>query len=313
VSVRLSTRNLTFRYSTGRTALASLDLDVGVGEVFGVIGPNGSGKSTLLRLLAGTLPPTSGRIERWLDGKDGSVIAVVFDRLPFLEALSGRENIETALALRERSRSEAGSAATESLERFGLADRADDAVAGYSMGMRRRLALAEAFASLPHLLLLDEPTLGLDLEGRATLTTALRTIAAEGGTTVLTSNDADFVSASCDRVLLLHRGATMAQGPPAELVAQLGEPTIIEVDVRGRGGRRPDRPLATLPEGLELLGLDGDSFRIASNRGSARLAQLCAWLDAEGYAVRAIRIHAPALGDVFLRLAGVALRNDESA
>lgn len=313
MSVGLSTRELTFRYPTGRTALVSLELDVGVGEVFGVIGPNGSGKSTLLRLLAGTLGPTSGRIERRLDERNGKAVAVVFDRLPFVEALCGRDNVETGLALRGVPKSEARSAAARSLEAFGLAERAEDSVASYSMGMLRRLALAEAFASRPLLLLLDEPTLGLDLEGRATLTTALRTAAAEGGTTILTSNDADFVSTACDRVLLLHRGATVAQGRPAELIAQLGEPTIIEVDVPGRGDRSPGSPLPELPEGLELLSFDGDSLRIASSRGSAMLAELCTWLEAKGYAARAIRIHTPELGDVFLSRTGVALTTRKSA
>ncbi len=311
MTVRLSVRELTFRYPTGRAALTSCEFDVSLGEVFGVIGPNGSGKSTLLRLLAGTLRPTSGRIEAELDGQQAGAIVAVFDRLPFVDALCGRENVETVLALRGVPRCESRSAAARALAALGLTDRAEDPVSSYSMGMRRRLALAEAFASRPLLFLLDEPTLGLDPEGRTTLTRALREAAAGGATTVLTSNDTDFVSTACDRVLLLHRGETIAQGQPWELVEGLGRPTIIVVELDGGTEGFSQRSGSKLPEGLDLLGFESESLRVASSGGSARLTSLCAWLEAQGQVARAIRVHAPALGDVFLQLTGVGLSAED--
>ncbi len=306
------TAALTFRYPDGRTALAGIDLSVSAGEVRGVIGPNGSGKSTLLRILAGRLSPTQGTVQ---PGPAASAEArrgtsVVFDRLPFAEALSGRENVMHLLALRRLDEPVTSTSCGEWLQRFGIEGRADDRVAAYSSGMRRRLSLVEVFAARPRLLLLDEPTLGLDPEGRAVLTAALRQVAAAGAGVVLTSNDPGFVASASDRVLFLHEGRAIAEGRPADLVAALEAGTVIEVELRAGEADHGLRVRSDdLPPGLMLVGADQGSVRFVSDQGTVLLPALCQWLEGRG-SVRAIHIHEPDLADAFLLLAGVALERE---
>ncbi len=299
----LCAAGLGYEYKGGRVALSGVGLAVEAGECLGVMGPNGSGKSTLIRILARTLRPGSGHLEVGLALRD---TAVVLDSLPFAESLSGAESLRRMLALRGVPRAEARSAANRTLATLGLADRAADAVSTYSTGMRRRLALAEALAAGSGfgLLLLDEPTLGLDVEGRLTLVGLLRAAVAGGGTVVLASNEPSFVGRACDRVILLFDGRVVAEGRPTDLIADLGRPVSIEVDV--------DRPAASdpadgLPAGIEALRSSAGTLRFASERGTAALPALCEWLAAAGHDVRALRIREPDLADVFLSLTGVPL------
>jgi ABC-type multidrug transport system ATPase subunit len=290
-----------YTYPGGRTALAGLDLRLEPGEALGVIGPNGSGKSTLLRLLAGSELPTTGRIAGSTDRRS---TAVVFDRTPFASSLSGRENVRRQLALRGIPAGPAAASADALLRDLGLADRSQDAAAIYSTGMARRLALAEALAAEARLLILDEPTLGLDVEGRSSLVHLVRGVVAGGRSVVLASNEPGFVAEACDRVLLLHRGRCVAEGTPPELIDRLGRPVLIDVQLRGPV---PDSSGDEPPAAVQRLAAEGGTLRFATSEGSAVLPGLCEWLVGRGLDVRAIRIHEPDLGHVFETLTGVAL------
>ncbi|MFQ5888843.1 MAG: ATP-binding cassette domain-containing protein [Gemmatimonadota bacterium] len=295
------------RYADGPPVLVGLTLQLAAGEVLGVMGPNGSGKTTLLRIVAGVLPPAEGSARLFPNEPSDSAshlrrrVAVVFDRTPFQESLPGRENVLRLLGLRGHGGEAAAGALDSALRDFGLADRAVERVSIYSHGMRRRLALAEAVAASADLLLLDEPTLGLDPLGVAALRAAMADAASRGAAALVASNDPAFVETACSRVAFLHGGRLIADGPPRDLIAGLAKETVIEVS-----GKMPSRSFEPQPQ-VRTLALYPQGARFASPAGGAALPELCARLLEAGCEPRSIRVHEPNLADVFLELAGVPL------
>lgn len=304
----LAARGVRFRYPDGTLALDGLDLGLWRGTL-GLLGPNGSGKSTLIRLAADGVAPTEGALE--LGGprpRRGPRSAAALDRPAFLEALTGRENLELVARLRGAGGADARSDASEWLDRFTLAPDADRPVGSYSMGMRRRLALARAFASGASLILLDEPLAGLDPEGRAALGRVLQA-AAEGGRAVLLStHDADFAARWCERVAFLLAGRRVAEGTPGELIDRLERETRIEVRVPS--GDLPADLLDAPPSGVRVVGREAGRLQLASRAGSAALPTVCDWLVRAGVDIRSVELREPGLADVFFQLTGRALRGD---
>lgn len=284
---RVRVADLSFAYRAGSPVLDGISFEARSGEVIGLLGRNGSGKTSLLRLLAGLLRPTSGTIETV------EAPAVVSDRTPFLEPLSARENLLAMLALRGMDADEARGAAESFLRRYRLADDADRPVEEFSLGMRRRLALAEGFASNRELALLDEPTLGLDPAGRDRLAGMLGDRTNDGLTVVLATNDAAFAERVCDRVLLLHSGRVAARGTPAVMIAALEAPTLLEVVTAGLP------PPVPPPAGLTLITRTPTGLTVSAPHASRRLPELWAWLESGACAVREIKVREPSLADVF--------------
>lgn len=222
-----------------RVALAGVSLEVQPGSITCLAGPNGSGKSTLLKILAGLLRPTSGRAQvlgcepfahRERVARAGA--RFVFAPPALYDQLSARDQ---ALALARMSDPRVERRAVDAaLERVGLGGRASDRVRGYSFGMRQRLALAQALVPRPSLLVLDEPTEGLDPLAVLELREVLRELAAEGVTVLLASHLLVELEELGDHLLVLDGGEELYQGPPAGLL-EGDRRTVIEVDDRGRG------------------------------------------------------------------------------
>jgi ABC-2 type transport system ATP-binding protein len=212
-------------------ALSQVSFSVATGEIVCVMGPNGAGKSTLVRILGGLLMPTSGRAHvSGLDVATGGaafrrkVAFVVGDERSFHYRVSGRANLHYFAALHGLSAAEARTRSAALLERVGLADAADRRYREYSRGMRQRLALARGLLADPEVLLLDEPTLGLDPRGARDLRVFLRdqVIRKPGRTAIVCSNDPGEVKAMADRVLFLEGGRLHAEAPPDRIEAELG-------------------------------------------------------------------------------------------
>lgn len=292
---RVRVDGLSFGYRADRRVLEAIDFEAHAGDVIGLLGRNGSGKTTLLRLLAGLLRPTCGTIE--VDDAP----AVVSDRTPFLEPLSARDNLLATLALRGVHAEEARSVADAFLRSYRLMDDAGRPVEEFSLGMRRRLALAEGFAANQRLVLLDEPTLGLDPAGRDRLIAMLADHSGEGLTVVLATNDAGFAELVCDRVLLLHDGRIAARGAPADMIAALEAPTLLEIVTAG------PPPDTAPPDGLTLVARSAAGLTLAAPHASRSLPEVWAWLEAEARPVREIRVREPGLADVFRAHTGAEL------
>jgi len=287
---RVVAEGLRFGYQAGSPVLDGLAFSAERGEILGLLGRNGSGKTTLLRLLAGLLEASSGLLTTTV------LPAVVFDRTPFQEALSGAENLRLGLAL--RGRDDLREPATGYLSAFDLTEDAHRPVGEYSLGMRRRLALAEVLACRSPLILLDEPTLGLDPAGRLELVSLLGQAADGGDTVVVATNDAEFAERTCSRVLVLEAGRALADDAPARLIAGLEAPTIIEVELSG------EPPSDSPPEGLSVVAAESGRLVVSGVSGSGRLPALCAWLADSGVDIQAIQVREPGLADVFHRLTG---------
>ncbi len=235
---------LTFRYGT-HTAVDDVSLQVRAGEVLGLLGPNGAGKTTTIRVLTTLLPPAEGSARVFgLDVRRNRMrIRRLLGYVPQMvsadASLSGRENVALFARLFDVPRRERTRRVAESLEMMGLADAADRLAGTYSGGMVRRLELAQALINQPKLLILDEPTIGLDPIARAGVWERLEELRDTSGMTILlTTHYLEEADHLCDRVALMHRGRLRAVGSPEELEAEIGPDASLEDVFRYHTGER---------------------------------------------------------------------------
>ncbi|PVE11329.1 multidrug ABC transporter ATP-binding protein [Streptomyces scopuliridis RB72] len=222
----IETRGLTKRYRGGQLAVDRLDLSVPAGSVFGFLGPNGSGKTTTIRMLMGLIEPTAGSASLLGRPMPRAARAVLPQVGALIEGpalygyLSGRENLvrydsadPTADPRTRRAR------VTEALDRVGLTAAAGKKAKAYSLGMKQRLGLASALLRPRRLLVLDEPTNGLDPQGMREIRTLIRELAADGTTVFLSSHLLDEIEQVCTHAAVMAQGRLITQGPVAELAA----------------------------------------------------------------------------------------------
>jgi ABC-2 type transport system ATP-binding protein len=211
----VETHGLTKRFGD-RVAVDNVELRIPRGSAFGYLGPNGAGKTTLIRMLLGLTSATSGTMRllgRPVPAERAQALAqvgAIVEEPRFHPFLTGRENLEIVAAARER---EAHGRIDGALDRVGLTARADERVSKYSLGMRQRLGVARALLADPELLILDEPTNGLDPAGILEFRGVVRRLVGEGRTVVLSSHLLDEVERICDAVAIVDRGRVVWQGP----------------------------------------------------------------------------------------------------
>jgi ABC-2 type transport system ATP-binding protein len=240
------TVGLTKRFGE-RTALDQVSLTVPTGVAFGFLGPNGSGKTTLIRLLMGLAEPTVGSARLLgLDLPESRApalarVGAIIEEPRFHDHLSGRHNLVVLAAAREPAAMERIGAA---LERVGLANRADDKVSGYSLGMRQRLGVAQCLLADPELLILDEPMNGLDPAGIQDMRRLIGEFVAEGRTVLLSSHLLDEVEKTCDMVAIVDNGRIVDQGLIEDIVRK-GSARTAEIQCDDRP--RATQALAGLP------------------------------------------------------------------
>ncbi|WP_392753266.1 ABC transporter ATP-binding protein [Streptomyces sp. LN590] len=269
-------------------ALDGIDLDVAQGQIHGLVGPNGAGKTTLLGLLLGLAVADSGRLEilgtpvgRALAAPDG--VAGFVDGPGLYPSLTARQNLAALAALRGRDARTTG--IDDVLDQVGLTDVADDRTRGFSLGMRQRLGLAAALLTKPRLLVLDEPSNGLDPAGKKQVHGVLNRLASDGTGVVLSSHRMDDLEALCSEVTILATGRVVFSGPLSKLAAENRE-----LDYR---------LLTSDPEAARRLAADTAGIRVVDDTGARN--------DAEVLVVRAM---VPALDELVVQLvhAGLALR-----
>jgi ABC-2 type transport system ATP-binding protein len=285
-SAAIRTEDLTKHF--GRTsALEGLTLDVAPGEIFGFLGPNGAGKSTTIRLLLGLIHPTRGHA--WLHGAPVTDVERAHRSVGYVPGdvalwpqLTGRETLELLGAMAGGVDEEYRD---ELVERFDLDP--SRRVRAYSKGNRQKVALVAAFMTRPDILLLDEPTMGLDPLMEAEFQALTREVAADGRTVFLSSHLLDEVEDVCDRVAILREGHLVEVATLAEL--RRLSTTIVEAELR-----RPAPSFADLPEVLAVEEMDGGVRLTVSGEPADVVARL------SGAGIRRLHSHAPSLEQIFL-------------
>ncbi|MBU3079320.1 ABC transporter ATP-binding protein [Sphingomonas quercus] len=282
-------------------AAADIGFAVDAGEIVGLLGPNGAGKTTVIESIAGLIEPDEGVITicgidaRARPGAARQKLGVVLQSTGLQDKITPREAITLFARLH-------GTAADPAplLARFGLDEKADAAFATLSGGQRQRLALALAFVGAPQLVLLDEPTTGLDPHIRREVHDHVRAMRDEGRAILVTTHDMAEAEQLCDRILILDRGRIVAEGTPAALIA---EPSAaIRVWLQASAAPACGWP-AALPHIHDLAG-EGAELRFTTGDLNRALAGIIALLDGEGLAIAAMRAGRATLEDVLVQLTG---------
>jgi daunorubicin resistance ABC transporter ATP-binding subunit len=307
--IAIQTEGLTKRFGSF-TAVENLSLEVRDGTVVSLLGPNGAGKTTVVRMLATLLRPDAGHAR--VGGYDVVTDAARVRELISLTGqfaaldknLTARENLVLMARLRGRNGRAARALADQLIDRFDIGLFRDRLVKNLSGGEKRRVDLAAGLIDTPHVLVLDEPTTGLDPRSRQVVWSTIRQLVSDGVTLLLTTQYLEEADALADRVVLIDRGIEVAAGTPAQLKAQVGEQRVdvIAADMAAFGH------LATvLEERFEVtLQHEQRTISIPAPDEVSDLAQIAAVVDAAGAPVDEVALRRPTLDDAFLALTGHA-------
>lgn len=304
---------LTRRFGS-TVALDGLTLEVERGEVFGLLGHNGAGKTTTVRLLNGVLVPDGGRarvlgLSPLEEGAELRRRTGVLTEAPSLEErLTGRQNLLYAAELWGVPRPELRERVQGLLDTFGLAERADTKVGGYSRGMKQRLALSRALLHGPDILFLDEPTSGLDPVGARQVHELILALARERGRTILlTTHNLVEAERLCTRVAVLEQGRLVALGTPAELGRGLARAGTVRLRVASRDAPRAREVVeAMLADGAGVTS-DGEGSLQVAGLDREAIPEMVARLAAEGVRIYVVSPEEPTLEDVYFALHSRAL------
>lgn len=287
-------------YAGGKEALRGVSLDIVQGSIFGLLGPNGAGKSTLINILAGLVTKTSGSASIWgfdidahpRNAKNSIGIVpqeIVFD--PFFTPFETLENVAGLYGVRKKDR-----ISMELLKAVHLDDKAGAYARTLSGGMKRRLLVAKAMVHSPPILVLDEPTAGVDVELRQQLWAYVRELNARGVTIVLTTHYLEEAEELCDRIAIINHGMVITNKPTRELV-DMAQEKLVEVTV--------DRDIADVPSSPLFQKIELKSERVLSITYSKKVAnagQVLAAIQALGFGIADVSTREADLEDVFLNL-----------
>lgn len=285
-----------------KEALKGVDLSIRRGAIFGLLGPNGAGKSTLINILAGLVVKTAGTARIW--NYDIEVnprrarrsIGVVPQELNLDAFFTPRETLDIQAGLYGVPKSERR--VDEVLEAVGLADKADAYARSLSGGMRRRLLVGKALIHQPPVVILDEPTAGVDVDLRRSLWSHMRELNHRGVTVVLTTHYLEEAEAMCDEIAIIDQGRLVACGETQGLIRKLDEKTLTVTTID---------PMDGLPDALKELGaalIDPHVLEIQYRPSQAKVGELLDAVRAQGFQIRDLRTAEADLEELFLRLTG---------
>jgi ABC-2 type transport system ATP-binding protein len=310
--VVLDCRGLVKRFGD-RTAVDDVTFSIAAGETFGLLGPNGAGKTTTISMACGLLRPDAGEVQvaghrmdpQAVEAK--AAIGLVPQEIALYPDLSARENLRFFGRLQRLSGVDLTSRVDEVLDVVGLADRGDDRVDTYSGGMMRRINIAVGLLHRPQLLVLDEPTVGVDPQSRNAILESVEALAGGGLSVLYTTHYMEEAERLCDRIAIIDAGRIVAEGTRRQLVDRLGQGDRIEVT--GEGDLEAlVRAAASLPGVLRAERVDRCAAIQAAD-GPAVLATVVATAQQVGVTISDLSVVQPDLEDVFLRLTGKALRD----
>jgi ABC-2 type transport system ATP-binding protein len=291
-------------YAGGKEALKSISLDIPRGEIFGLLGPNGAGKSTMINILAGLVNKTSGSATIWgfdIDAHPRNAKysigivpqEIVFD--PFFTPIETLENVAGLYGVPKAKRR-----SMELLKAVHLEDKAHAYARTLSGGMKRRLLVAKAMVHAPPILVLDEPTAGVDVELRQQLWAYVRELNRQGVTIVLTTHYLEEAEELCDRIAIINHGELIANKPTRELV-DMAQEKVVEITV--------DKDVAAPPSSPLFQKIDLKSNRILTityNKSTANAGQVLGAVQAAGYGIADVSTREADLEEVFLNLTRAA-------
>ena len=309
----LEANEISRRYKSSGRGVEGVSFSVAPGEVFGLVGPNGSGKSTLLRVLSTAIEPDGGTFR--VAGADGikekrkvrARMGLMVDRPTHYGDLTGRANAYFFARAYGVEETKAEAVVSELLDFFDLTEYADDRVKTYSYGMGKKLALVEALAHRPQVLLLDEPSLGLDYTSQLAFQRKIRDLSDSGVAVVLASNQVDEVEALCGRVAFLYRGRVVAQGTPEALISSVEGVRRVVATLRNPVEYGPVEGV----EGVQRVVPEGRNLVVHCDERTGIVADVVAGLVRSGGDVVSLSVERPNLEDVFVKLTGEALRRED--
>jgi len=306
-NVVIHTSKLTKIYEeTGTVAVDSLSLDIFEGEVFGLLGPNGAGKTTTILMLLGLTEPTSGLagvlglncVKKSIDIK--RVVGYLPDNVGFYNDMTGFENLRFTGRLNELSEEVIKQRSSALLERVGLTDVADKRVGTYSKGMKQRLAIADILMKDPKIIILDEPTLGIDPEGMRELLALIRGLSEEDGrTVVVSSHQLQQVQQICDRVGIFVKGSLIACGEISELAKKLNEDGNVLIEL---GAAPAGKELEEIISGLDSVNaVEQENDLLIINCKEDIRSQLPGILAERDYQLSHLRMRSDDLDEIYHR------------
>ncbi len=298
----------------GTKAVKNVNLYLGSGESVGLIGPNGAGKSTTISMLSTLIKPTSGEIKlngvNIIDkpGEIRGILGVVPQELALYQELSAYENLKFFGAIYKLKGKELEKRVQIALEIVGLENRQNDLVKAFSGGMKRRVNIAAALLHQPQILILDEPTVGIDPQSRNHILETVRMLNSNNGTTILyTSHYMEEVEQLCDRLYIMDHGEIIAAGTKAELLSILSTEDTIKVELSKMEEAFAEQVM--LIDGVSKVEVSHVQMKIIAKKGSDLISKLV-YLS-EQHHIQLINYHTetPSLEDVFLHLTGRTLRD----
>jgi ABC-2 type transport system ATP-binding protein len=315
----ISIRNLTKQYDPPRGPLAiqGIDLEIQPGEIFSLLGPNGAGKTTLIGVLCALFPPTGGEaivaghsvVQNPMAVK--RTIGVVPEEIALYPQLSGRQNLHYFGLLYGLGGRELNAAVEEALLVVGLTDRAHDRVAHYSSGMKRRLNIGVGLLHKPRILLMDEPTVGLDPANRQHILGLVRQLKQDRGTAILyTTHYMEEAQELSDRVGIIHLGKIIAMGTPNDLIQTIHGEDRLRLSVAVASVPAAALEGLRLVPGVSRVTLEADSINLSLFQAAERLPEIVRILEQGGINLRSLTVQQPDLEAVFLRLTGEALASE---
>ncbi|HXV59970.1 MAG TPA: ABC transporter ATP-binding protein [Vicinamibacteria bacterium] len=284
----------------GREAVRGVSFTVHRGEIFGVLGPNGAGKTTTLGMTGGVVPKSGGTV-----ALVGGALGLVPQRIALYPPLTAEENLRFFGGVYGVTGHRLERRVDELLELAGLSARRHDRVAVFSEGMKRRLNLVCGLVHQPQVVLLDEPTVGIDPQSRERIYETMQGLAADGLALVLSTHYMDEAERLCSRLAILDEGACVAEGTVEQLVEELGGGRTIELEL----AREPKENLAASLSEWNAVPNGVSSYRIRTADAEKVLALLIPLVAQEANVVLQLRLSRPNLGDVFMELTGKELRD----
>jgi ABC-2 type transport system ATP-binding protein len=313
-SAAIETKGLTKIYGGVITAVDALDLSVTEGETFGLLGPNGAGKTTTMKMVMTLTKPTSGSIKVFgtdvheQPSKVRQLLGYVPQAVSADGDLTAFENLLTFAKLFYVEKHVREQRIREALDYMGLTERANDMVKRFSGGMVRRLEIAQALVNRPRMLLLDEPSIGLDPVSRRQVWGYIKNLNKEFNITIfITTHDMLEADELCDRIAIMSGGKIAVLGSPSALKSSIGRDVVtVEVSSQVKG---LDIPLEV---GM-LAGIDEKTVKVVTDKGELAIPRIVDVFERSGYPVESISLSRPTLDDVFLKYANARLESDQEA